>query len=191
MNEPEALKGAVRRVYDALRARGVEPPIREFPAGTRTAADAAAAIGTGVERIVKSLAFAAGDEVVIVLASGINRVDTARLGQLVGRPITRADADRVRLATGFAIGGVPPLGYPSPLRVFVDRDLLQYDEVWAAAGTPNAVFAIAPADLARVSEARIADVAEDGGQRELSLPADAGSGARGQRTERAHEPPNS
>lgn len=154
------MKPSVRRVNDALSAAGVEPGIREFPESTRTAAEAAAAIGTTVERIVKSLAFAAGDETVIVLASGVNRVDMARLGELVGQAIGRAHPDRVRRDTGFAIGGVPPLGYEQPLKVFVDRDLLQYDEVWAAAGTPNAVFPIGPDELVRVSGGTVADIKE-------------------------------
>ena len=154
------MKPSVQRVHDALTAAGVEPRIKEFPESTRTAAEAAAAIGTTVERIVKSLAFAAGDETVVVLASGVNRVDTARLGELVGATIGRAHPDRVRRDTGFAIGGVPPLGHAIPLRVFVDRDLLRYDEVWAAAGTPNAVFPITPDELVRVSSGTVVDIKE-------------------------------
>ena len=160
MATSQPLKPAVRRVHDALVARGIEPRIVEFPASTRTAVEAAAAIGTTVERIVKSLAFAAGDQTIIVLASGANRVDTARLGEIVGQQIGRADAERVRQDTGYAIGGVPPLGYSRPLAVYVDRDLLQYDEVWAAAGSPNAVFPITPSELVRVSEGSVVDVKE-------------------------------
>jgi prolyl-tRNA editing enzyme YbaK/EbsC (Cys-tRNA(Pro) deacylase) len=163
MATSEPLKPAVQRVHDALVARGIEPRIVEFPASTRTAVEAAAAIGTTVERIVKSLAFAAGDRTIVVLASGANRVDTARLGELVGQQITRADAERVRQETGYAIGGVPPLGYSRPLPVYVDRDLLQFDEVWAAAGTPNAVFPIVPSELVRVSEGSVVDVKERAG----------------------------
>ena len=159
MEAPPA-KASVRRVHAALRGQGIEPRIREFPESTRTAPEAAAAIGTSVERIVKSLVFAAGDETIVVLASGVNRVDTTRLAELVGQPIKRADPDRARRDTGFAIGGVPPLGYPRPLPVYVDRDLLQYDEVWAAAGTPNAVFPIVPKDLLRVSSGQTADIKE-------------------------------
>ena len=154
------MKPSVQKVHDALLAQGITPNVREFPDSTRTAAEAAAAIGTTVERIVKSLAFAAGDETVVVLASGINRVDTRRLGQIVGHPITRADADQVRRDTGFAIGGVPPVGHTSPLPVYVDRDLLQYDIVWAAAGTPNSVFPIAPEELVRVSGGRVVEIKE-------------------------------
>lgn len=155
-----AVKPSIQRVHDALSAAGVEPRIREFPDSTRTAAEAAAAIGTTVEQIVKSLAFAAGEETLIVLVSGVNRVDTARLAELAGQPIGRAHPDRVRRDTGFAIGGVPPLGYARAPRVFVDRDLLQYDEVWAAAGTPYAVFPIGPAELVRVSRGTVVDIKE-------------------------------
>ena len=161
---PHQMKPSVQRVYDALLAAGLTPRIAEFPESTRTAAEAAAAIGTSVERIVKSLAFAAGDETIIVLASGVNRVDTARLAALLGCPIGRAHAERVRLDTGFAIGGVPPLGYPGRLRVYVDRDLLRYDEVWAAAGTPNAVFPITPAELVRVSGGEVVTIKEEPGE---------------------------
>jgi prolyl-tRNA editing enzyme YbaK/EbsC (Cys-tRNA(Pro) deacylase) len=161
-NSQEAqVKASIQRVYDALVAQGVNPEIREFPESTRTAAEAAAAIGTTVERIVKSLAFAAGDSTVIVLASGVNRVDTRRLGELAGAAIGRADAERVRRDTGFAIGGVPPLGHARELPVYVDRDLLSYDLVWAAAGTPNAVFPIRPEELVRVSGGVVADVKEE------------------------------
>jgi prolyl-tRNA editing enzyme YbaK/EbsC (Cys-tRNA(Pro) deacylase) len=155
------MTSAVERVQLALAERGVEARIVEFAESTRTAAEAAAAIGTTVERIVKSLIFAAGDELVVVLASGVNRVDTERLGQLLERPIGRATAAKVREATGFAIGGVPPLGHDRPLPVVVDQDLLQYDQVWAAAGTPNSVFPIAPAELVRITEGRVAAIREE------------------------------
>jgi prolyl-tRNA editing enzyme YbaK/EbsC (Cys-tRNA(Pro) deacylase) len=154
------VSSSTERVKSALQAQGLEPEIKQFDASTRTAQQAADAIGTSVAQIVKSLAFAAGEGTVIVLASGSNRVDTERLAKLAGTSIGRADPDRVRHATSFAIGGVPPLGYPRPLPVYVDRDLLQFDEVWAAAGTPNAVFRISPADLVRVSGGTVADVRE-------------------------------
>jgi prolyl-tRNA editing enzyme YbaK/EbsC (Cys-tRNA(Pro) deacylase) len=154
------MKPSIRRVYDALVAQGFEPRIAEFPESTRTAAEAAVAVGTTVERIVKSLVFAAGEQTVVVLVSGLNRVDTVRLADLVGHPITRADAARVRDETGFAIGGVPPLGYSRALPVYVDEDLLGYDEVWAASGTPNSVFPIPPGDLVRVSGGQVVDIKE-------------------------------
>jgi prolyl-tRNA editing enzyme YbaK/EbsC (Cys-tRNA(Pro) deacylase) len=114
---------------------------REFPAGTRTAQDAAAAIGCAVGQIVKSLVFVRGEEPVLVLCSGANTVDAQRLG------LAKADADSVRRATGFAIGGVPPYGHPAPLETLIDEDLLAYDEIWAAAGTPSSVFSLTPAQL--------------------------------------------
>jgi prolyl-tRNA editing enzyme YbaK/EbsC (Cys-tRNA(Pro) deacylase) len=149
---------AVERVRASLAALGVTIDIREFDASTATAADAAAAIGTSVGRIVKSLVFSADGRPILVLASGPNRVDLGKLASLVGQPVKRADADQVRQATGFAIGGVPPVGHLQPLPVFVDADLLQYDLVWAAAGTPNTVFAIPPDTLVRASGGQVVDL---------------------------------
>lgn len=149
------------RVRAALAAHGLsDVPMREFAESTATAIDAAAAIGTTVERIVKSLVFAAGDQPVLVLASGPNRVDLTKLAALVGAPLRRANADQVRAWTSFAIGGVPPVGHSQQLRTYLDEDLLRYDQVWAAAGTPNAVFAIDPRVLVRISGARVAQLAE-------------------------------
>jgi prolyl-tRNA editing enzyme YbaK/EbsC (Cys-tRNA(Pro) deacylase) len=148
-------------VAAALAAQGVDASVRELDASAATVAEAAAAIGTTPSRIVKSLVFSADHEPVVVLASGTNRVDTRKLGALLGRRVRRADADAVRRATGFAIGGVPPLGYAQPVRVFVDRELLRFDEVWAAGGTPNSVFPIGPDDLVRVSGGQLADVKDD------------------------------
>ena len=155
------MKAAVQRVHDALQAAGVEPRIVEFSESTRTAEDAARAIGATVERIVKSLVFMAGDQPVLVLVSGVNRVATTRLAAILGAPVRRADADVVRTATGFAIGGVPPLGHATALTIVLDEDLLQYDLVYAAAGTPNAVFPITPDTLLRVTGARVAAVKEE------------------------------
>ena len=149
------------RVRAALAAHGLaEVPEREFNESTATAVDAAAAIGTTVERIVKSLVFAAGDRPVLVLVSGPNRVDVGKLSQLVGAPIARANADQVRGWTGFAIGGVPPLGHSAPIDTYLDQDLLAHDVVWAAAGTPNAVFAIEPRELVRMTRAQVVEVAQ-------------------------------
>ena len=155
------MKTSVRRVQDALATAGLEPRIVEFAESTRTAEDAAAAIGTTVGQIVKSLVFRADGEPLVVLASGANRVDTVRLGRELGTTIERAAAEQVRAATGFSIGGVAPLGYPRPLPVVVDRDLLQYDVVWAAAGTPNAVFPIQPTELVRITGARVVDARQE------------------------------
>ena len=150
---------ATERVQQALDAVGVTAEISEFPQGTRTAQDAARAIGTTLGQIVKSLVFVADGRPVLVLASGSNRVDLAKLARLAGAAaVDRAAADIVREATGFAIGGVPPVGHSTPLDVFVDRDLLQYEVVYAAAGTPTAIFPISPADLVRITGGRTADL---------------------------------
>jgi len=125
---------------------------REFPEGTRTAQDAAAAIGCEVGQIVKSLVFLRDGEPVLVLCSGANTVDARRLG------LEKADADVVRRATGFAIGGVPPYGFPAPLETLVDEDLLGYDEIWAAAGTPRSVFPLTPAQLVERTGGAVAGV---------------------------------
>jgi prolyl-tRNA editing enzyme YbaK/EbsC (Cys-tRNA(Pro) deacylase) len=152
------MKAAVARVVEALRAAGVDAEVTEFAESTRTAAEAAAAVGATVGQIVKSLVFLAGDVPVLALVSGANRADTNRLAAAAGAPIRRADADAVRAATGFAIGGVPPIGYAAALRTFLDADLLQFERVWAAAGTPNAVFPITPAELVRITSARTIDL---------------------------------
>ena len=148
-----------RAVVDAAAGLGLAVDVREFAEGTRTAEDAAHAVGVDVGQIVKSLVFAVGDEVVVALVSGPNRLDERRLAEAAGdaaAPVTRPDAGRVREATGYPIGGVPPFGHAHRLATFVDEDLLGYDELWAAAGTPRHVFPIAPADLVRVTEGRVA-----------------------------------
>jgi Cys-tRNA(Pro) deacylase len=151
---------ATDRVRAALTAAGIQTEIAEYPQGTRTAADAAAAIGTTIGQIVKSLVFLADGRPVLVLASGRNHVDTTKLARAAGaHHIDRADAERVRAETGFAIGGVPPVGHDRPLQVFVDEDLLGYDVVYAAAGTPTAIFPIAPSDLVRATGGHAADLA--------------------------------
>ena len=155
------MKPSVQRVKDALGAAGLRPEIGEYAETTRTAQAAADALVTTVERIVKSLVFLADDAPIVVLASGVNRVDTHKLGRALGRRIDRADAARVREATGFAIGGVAPVGYPGPVETLIDRDLFQYDLVWAAAGTPHTVFPIRPDDLVRVTGGQVLDVRED------------------------------
>ena len=154
------MASSIERVREALTQVGLEPRIVELQRSTRTASEAAATIGTSVPRIVKSLVFLADGEPIVVLASGANRVDMLRLAGQLQKQVERADAERVRSATGFSIGGVAPLGYPSRLEVVLDRDLLQYDEVWAAAGTPNAVFPVQPPELVRVTGARVLDVKE-------------------------------
>ena len=149
---------AADRVRAALGALGVEGNVIELSESARTAAQAAAACGVGVGQIVKSLVFLAGEEPILVLVSGANQADERRLAALAGQTVRRADADTVRARTGYAIGGVPPVGHPRPLRVFVDEDLLAYDRVIAAAGTPHAVFPITPGELCRVTGGTVADL---------------------------------
>ena len=151
------------RVIAAAREAGLEITTRRFPEGTKTAADAAAAIGVSVGQIVKSLVFAVDGEIVMAYVSGSNQLDEKKLAAAAGgAKSSRVDADAVRAATGYPIGGVPPFGHATQLRVFVDPDLLQYDGVndfvWAAAGTWNDNFAIAPNDLVRVSGGVVTDL---------------------------------
>ncbi len=149
----------VVRVVEAARQLGLEiTPVR-FPDGAKTAADAAAAIGVEVGQIVKSLIFAVDGRVVLAYVSGANQLDEAKLAAAAGgEHCARVDADTVRQATGYPIGGVPPFGHATDQEAFVDPDLLVYDEVWAAAGTWHDVFAIAPADLVRASGATVTDL---------------------------------
>jgi prolyl-tRNA editing enzyme YbaK/EbsC (Cys-tRNA(Pro) deacylase) len=155
----DAVHPNVVRVVEAGRALGLEIVPRRFPDGTKTAADAAAAIGVDVGQIVKSLVFAVDGEIVMAYVSGANQLDESKLALAAGGArCSRVDADAVRTATGFPIGGVPPFGHSTQLRVFVDPDLLQYDEVWAAAGTWNDNFGAAPADIVRVAGGVITDL---------------------------------
>lgn len=153
------MKAAVARVVEALEAAGIQIQVKEFAESTRTAEDAAAAIGCTVGQIVKSLIFLAGDTPILALVSGANQADTSLLAAIAGARINRATAAIVRESTGYAIGGVPPLGHATPLPTYLDRDLLQYDVIWAAAGTPNAVFRITPANLQRITGAEPVDLA--------------------------------
>jgi prolyl-tRNA editing enzyme YbaK/EbsC (Cys-tRNA(Pro) deacylase) len=149
----------VARVVAAGRELSLEIEPFHFADGTKTAADAAAAIGVDVGQIVKSLIFAVDGQVLLAYVSGRNRLDEGKLATAAGgTTCTRVDADTVRTATGFPIGGVPPFGHATDLPAFVDPDLLRYDVVWAAAGTWNDVFAISPLDLVRASGARVTDL---------------------------------
>lgn len=132
--------------------------VRRFPEGTRTAIDAARAVGCEVGQIVKSLVFVAGGRPVVALVSGANRLDERRLAAIAGEPVAKADAETARAATGYSIGGVPPFGHATDVPVFMDRDLLDYAIVWAAAGRPDSVFEIAPERLRDLSNATIADL---------------------------------
>lgn len=154
------MKESARRVATALEQLGLPAEIIEFSESTRTAEEAAAAVGCTVGQIVKSLVFLVDGQPVLALVSGSNRLDSAKLGSIAGGKVTRADANVVRAATGYAIGGVPPVGHATTLPTYIDRDLLGYDTIWAAAGTPNAVFRVTPDDLVRISGGTVADLAE-------------------------------
>ena len=149
----------VARVIEAGRELGVEVEPRHFPEGAKTAQDAAEAIGVDVGQIVKSLIFGVDDHLVMAYVSGSNQLDEKKLAAAAGgAKCKRVDADAVRTSTGFPIGGVPPFGHLNPLAVFIDPDLLQFDEVWAAAGTWNDVFAITPDDLVQASGGAVTDL---------------------------------
>jgi prolyl-tRNA editing enzyme YbaK/EbsC (Cys-tRNA(Pro) deacylase) len=164
MAAPGAAHPNVVRVADAARRAGLEVEIRRFPQGTRTAEDAARAVGCAVGQIVKSLVFIVDGDPVLVLVAGDNRLDPQRLvSALHAGSARRATGEEVRAATGFAIGGVPPLGHASPLTTVIDADLLRHERVWAAAGLPDAVFAVSPADLARATGAVRAEIAAGAG----------------------------
>jgi prolyl-tRNA editing enzyme YbaK/EbsC (Cys-tRNA(Pro) deacylase) len=152
---------AIERFLTAARALGAEPEVRRFPQGTKTAQDAAAAIGCDVAQIVKSLVFTTDDGPLLALTSGANRANERRLAELAGAvEIRRATPEEARAATGYAVGGTPPFGHPRPVRTLCDEDLLGHEVVWAAAGTPDTVFPLAPADLLRWTGARIVRLAE-------------------------------
>ena len=157
----EQLSASAQRVQDALTALDFEmSQVVELPASTRTAVEAAAAIGCTVAQIAKSLVFRGktSDSAVLVIASGTNRVNTGALATLLDEQIEKPDADFVRAQTGFAIGGIPPVGHTQSLKTFIDEDLQQYDEIWAAAGTPRAVFKLTFADLVRITGGQVINV---------------------------------
>ncbi len=154
------LKPSAQRVQNALLARGFSNQVIELDASTRTAAEAAAAVGCEVAQIAKSLVFrgAHTGKAVLVIASGINRVNQSALVAHVGEPLDRPDADFVRTQTGFAIGGIPPLGHDKPIETWLDSDLWQYAQIWAAAGHPNAVFALTPDELLAMTRGQVVAV---------------------------------
>jgi len=151
---------SAQKVQDALKALGLDNEVVELPDTTRSAAEAAAAIGCTVAQIAKSLIFRSKNsgKAVLVIASGVNRVNEKRLAELAGERIERADADFVRQKTGFVIGGVPPVGHLERLETFIDQDLLKYQEIWAAAGNPNAVFKLAPSELVRMTGGQVMSI---------------------------------
>jgi prolyl-tRNA editing enzyme YbaK/EbsC (Cys-tRNA(Pro) deacylase) len=147
-------------VQDALREMGFDLTVIEFKESTRTSAEAAERVGCTIGQIVKSLIFKGQTtgKPVLVLTSGANRVDEKRISQYAGERIGRAEPEFVRSATGFAIGGVPPAGHAQAMETYLDEDLLQYDTVWAAAGTPNAVFELTPGELVKMTGGKVTGV---------------------------------
>ena len=154
------LSSSAQQVQNKLAELGYANQVIEMPDSTRSAAEAALAVGCGVEQIAKSILFKAGrsGKAVLVVTSGVNRVDEKKVRGLIGEPVKKADADFVREQTGFAIGGVPPLGHARTVLILVDEDLLKYAEIWAAAGTPFAVFKLTPSQLVQMTSAQVADV---------------------------------
>ncbi len=148
----KTLSASAQRFQDALKGLGFSLQVVELPDSTRTAVEAAQAVGCQLGQIVKSLVFRAkrSERPVLVIASGPNRVNEKVIEALIGEPLGKADADFVRQRTGFVIGGVPPVGHTEALQTFIDQDLLAFDEIWAAAGTPNAVFRLTPQELVRM-----------------------------------------
>ncbi|NMC14073.1 MAG: YbaK/EbsC family protein [Chloroflexi bacterium] len=153
----QSLSSSAQKVQNALQKLGLSLQVIELPNSTRTAVEAAQAIGCEVGQIVKSLIFKTkhSERPILVIASGSNRVNEKTIEVLITEPLGKADAEFVRQRTGFVIGGVPPLGHSEALETFIDEDLFQYDEIWAAAGTPHAVFRLKPDDLPRMTNGRI------------------------------------
>jgi prolyl-tRNA editing enzyme YbaK/EbsC (Cys-tRNA(Pro) deacylase) len=150
------MAGAIDRFRAAAEALGLHPDVHRFPEGTKTAADAARAIGCDVAQIVKSMVFVADGAPFVAFTSGANRADPTRLAALIGAAeVRRADAEEARAATGFGIGGTPPFGYPHRLPTYLDEDLMAHDVVWAACGTPDTVFPIQPGRLADLTGAEV------------------------------------
>lgn len=155
------LPDATVRFLDEAAALGLTLDIHQFPDGTKTSAEAAAAVGCQLSAIAKSLVFVAGEQPVIAILPGDRRLDPQKLADAAGTASARrASLEEARSATGFAAGGTPAFGYPAPLPVFLDRGLTRHEQVWSAAGTPTTIYPIAPADLVRVSGARLVELAE-------------------------------
>lgn len=152
--------GSIGRVKAALAAAGLATEIRQFDASTRTSVEAAAAIGCQVDEIAKSLIFRGGQSgrAILIVASGGNRIDEKKVAAILGEKIEKAGADFVRTETGFAIGGVAPVAHAKPVIVLIDADLMNFETIWAAAGAPNAVFRLTPADLLRITDGTVGDV---------------------------------
>lgn len=159
-NLPPELHPSAQKVQDALTALGFSLQVIELPGSSRTAVEAAQSVGCQVGQIVKSLIFKSkrSQRPILVTASGSNRVNEKKIRALIGEPLGKADADFVRQHTGFAIGGVPPVGHTQALETFIDEDLLQYAEIWAAAGHPSAVFRLTPSELVEMTGGRVVDI---------------------------------
>jgi prolyl-tRNA editing enzyme YbaK/EbsC (Cys-tRNA(Pro) deacylase) len=159
---PNQLKESAQKVQQAVQALGYDFTVVEFDQTTRTSADAAAAIGCTLAQIAKSLVFRGktSNTAILIIASGENRVDEKKVKEIIGENIGRADADFVREKTGFAIGGVPPVGHTQPLTTLIDEDLLKHKVIWSAAGTPNAVFRLTPAELVAMTGGQVVQVAK-------------------------------
>jgi len=155
-----SLSNSAERVQRALSAYGLEYRVVEMSATTRTAKDAAAAIGCAVSQIAKSVVFRTvrGGKPVLIIASGTNRVNEKQIAAILGESIEKADADYVLNSTGFAIGGVPPLGHSTAIDTLIDADLMKFEVIWAAAGTPNAVFRLSPRDLQKLTNGKIVEI---------------------------------
>ncbi len=156
----DTLSASARKVQHALEARGLACQVVEMAKTTRSAKDAARAMGCRVEQIVKSLVFRGKEsrKAFLIVVSGVNRVNEEKFAELVCEPVEMPDADFVREKTGFAIGGVPPIAHTNPLEIFIDEDLLNYAEIWAAAGTPRAVFKLTPADLQKITGGQVVKI---------------------------------
>jgi prolyl-tRNA editing enzyme YbaK/EbsC (Cys-tRNA(Pro) deacylase) len=154
------ISSSAQKVQEALNEYGVSCQVVEMPQTTRTAEDAARAVGCQVGQIVKSLVFQGKQsrQALLVATSGANRVSEKKIETLISEPLSKADADFVREKTGFAIGGVPPVGHAQPIQILIDEDLLQYDEIWAAAGTPKAVFKLTPDELQKITNGQVVSV---------------------------------
>lgn len=156
------MSSSIQKVRNAIQQKGYGFRVVELPESTRTAQEAADAIGCSVSEIAKSLIFkgAESGKPILVIASGTNRVDTGKISSIIGQQVNKADADFIRSETGFAIGGIPPLGHAYPLQTIVDEDLLKYEVIWAAAGTPFSVFSLESKDLTELTGGTLADIRE-------------------------------
>jgi prolyl-tRNA editing enzyme YbaK/EbsC (Cys-tRNA(Pro) deacylase) len=153
---------SIQKVQKAIKNKGYDFHILELPDSTRTAREAAEVIGCAVSEIAKSLIFKGGNtgRPVLIIASGTNRVDLKKVGELLGEPLNKADADFIRTETGFAIGGIPPVGHKKQLHTIIDEDLLNYETVWAAAGTPFSVFSLEPKNIEGLTGGLLANIKE-------------------------------